>query len=600
MPTPSLRRASAPLFIALLLALLAYLSPVSNANADPHFSLIVSQSLLEHATLKLDGYRVQEPDLFEHYHWQMVQVDGHDYYNYPLTPSLLALPAVGVARIAGADMLDAGQNHFLQNILSATVCALVFLLLFLLIRSYLPYWASLLIASVSMLGSTLISTLATAYWNLGPAVAFVLLILILLARYDSGKAPHPQPYLLGLLLFAAYTTRPSAALLISVVFLYLLLTNRPALIRTAGVALLGFMLFVLFSRLQYGLWLPVYYTTSQWLNPQDGILRALYGVSFSPSRGLFVFSPVFLLALAAPVYWSRLKHRTLYTLCALWLALHIFSVALTRQWHGGYSFGPRLLTDAVPALVLMTAILWHSLRVHLSPARRRLAIACYLIFALPGIFIHTIQGPFNVKAALWNAFPDIDAHPQLLFDWRYPQFLTTLNSFHERRLSFHRAQIAANERQLAPYEWNQTLQPNLQLKRDLWHGWWPNDRGEWWSETAISGVIFAVSGVDSAARYALEIEASSAMPHTVHIVVNGHTVGQFVPGPDTTRAKFVFDGSLIAMHNTARITFVMPELRETPFLTAYAQTFSTNPHQLGLKNAGIRLAPMQPASLPEK
>lgn len=586
------RRRLLPLALALLVALLAYISPVSNANADPHLSLVVSQAIVERHSLQLDAYREAHHDLFTRYHWQTKELNGHLYYNYPLAPSIVALPAVAAARLAGMDMLQTAHNHLLQNALSAAICALIFLLLFLLCRVYLDFWPALLISIVSTLGSTLYSTVATAYWNLGVAVLFILLALLLIARYDAGKASSVRPTLLGALLFCAYFTRPSAAIFIVVVFLYLFIKNRRALLRTAAVAFAGFVAFVLHSRLQYGLWLPVYYTAGQWFNPQ-GLLRPLYGVSFSPSRGLFTFSPFFLLTIGGGLLLGRrMQHALLYWLCLLWLALHLFSVALTPQWHGGFSFGPRLLTDAVPGLALMTAILWRSLAPRLAAPQRRLALVLYLLLGLLAIFVHTVQGTFNTRTALWNAYPNIDSHPQLLFDWRYPQFLTTLHNFHERRLNFYEEQVARGALQLAPYEWGQTLTPTVHDDRFMWAGWWPDDQGDWWVETPVSSLILPISGVDAQRQYTLEIAATAASPRRALISINGHLLGETTFEPILRRETFIFDGSRLAVHNSVRIVITLPELYETPPVEAFAHSFSYNPHEDGLKNAAIRLAPL--------
>lgn len=578
--------------LALLLGLLALVSPVRNTGSDSHFSLIVSQSLLETGTVALDTYRESHPELFERFFWQTIVVDGHTYYNYPLAPTFVALPAVAAARAIGLDMLTVDDNHLLQELLSALAVAVVFCLVFVLLATFVDYKASLGIALVSTLGSTLMSSIATAYWNLDVAVIFLLLVLVLIARVECGKSEDVHPYLLGLLLFAAFFTRPSATIPIVTVFIYLFFKARRSLLPAAATSFLFFVLFVVHSQLTYGQWLPIYYRTSQWFNPV-GILRPLYGVTFSPSRGLFIYSPFFIFVLLSGLWFlRRLKHRMLFVLCALWLTLQVISVALTRQWHGGFSYGPRLLTDALPALVLMTAILWRTLGETLAPRPRRLAITAYLVLGLAGILINSGQGILNVKTALWNAYPNIDEYPELLFDWRYPQFLTTMTRFHERRLSFLEGQIADGELELARYEWGTRLKPTLQATDAIWHGWWPNSAGEWWSETANTTVILSPRTVDAAETYALEIVATSGQMRHMAIDINGRHVGVVQLGPQQSEAQLTFDGPLPLLHNTFRISMTIRELVGLPRWKAIMHLASYEPHQLGVQLSEIRLTPL--------
>lgn len=577
--------------LALLLLFIAAISPVSNAASDPHFSLIVSQSLLERGSLQLDPYRDSHPEHFESFFWQTVTIDGHTYYNYPLAPTVVALPAVAVARMAGLDMLNRGHNELLQNALSALTCALTLILVYVLVSYYVDHRIALLLTVLSTFGSPLVSTGATAYWNLNVAVIFILLALILLVRFER-RSCDIHPYLLGLFLFSAYYARPSAAIFILVVFIYLFVKNRPALLRTAVTSFVLLVLFILHSRLQYGLWLPIYYTTSQWFNPQ-GLFRPLYGVTFSPSRGLFIFSPFFLPAIVGAVWpGGRLQSRLLFWLCALWVTLQLLSVAMTRQWYGGFSYGPRLMTDAVPALVLMSAIFWRDVGPKLRVRAKQLVLLVIVVTGLIAIFINSYQGLFNTKTALWNAYPNIDEHPELLFDWRYPQFLTTLETFHERRLNFHLARIAAGEHELTPYQWGESYTPSLQTDRAIWHGWWPDTSNQWWSETPVTSVILALDGAEPGRLYALEIQAASPQQRHAMVALNGVELGvaHFDAAPQTFR--YTFDGSLIGRHNIARITMEVPELLVMPPWTAITWSDSYEPHKLGLKDAVVRLVPL--------
>ena len=92
-------------------------------------------------------------------------------------------------------------------------------------------------------------------------------------------------------------------------------------------------------------------------------------------------------------------------------------VARNSGWWGGHSFGPRLLTEAVPALVLLTVIVWQALSQKVSWHTRRVFQVSYLALGAAGIWINSVQGLYNYNTARWNSSPDIDRNSAYLVDW---------------------------------------------------------------------------------------------------------------------------------------------------------------------------------------
>jgi hypothetical protein len=63
---------------------------------------------------------------------------------------------------------------------------------------------------------------------------------------------------------------------------------------------------------------------------------------------------------------------------------------------------------------------------------RRSVLALFVAASLLAIFINTYQGLYNPLTAAWNARPNIDEHPELLFDWDHPQWLASKDSLRDR------------------------------------------------------------------------------------------------------------------------------------------------------------------------
>jgi len=108
--------------------------------------------------------------------------------------------------------------------------------------------------------------------------------------------------------------------------------------------------------------LPVGYKYSELYTEQHNVglisltyphAEALWGITFSPFRGLFYVSPVLLLAVLGFWSWWRLgKFRAEWTVC-LWATVSFFLFnSSSVMWQGGFSIGPRYLVPMLPFLAM--------------------------------------------------------------------------------------------------------------------------------------------------------------------------------------------------------------------------------------------------------
>jgi len=96
-------------------------------------------------------------------------------------------------------------------------------------------------------------------------------------------------------------------------------------------------------------------TYEGWITP---VYRGLFGILFSPSKGLLVYSPVFWFSIAGIVGSWRVRRRdqaTTWLLRYLGLGVASFTLVMSKwhAWAGGWSFGPRMLVDITPLLILL-------------------------------------------------------------------------------------------------------------------------------------------------------------------------------------------------------------------------------------------------------
>ena len=346
-----------------------------------------------------------------------------------------------VAEKLGYDVRQFSNEELVQKWLLAATGGILVLLGWVILRVYLSPGVSWILTVVLVWGSELGSTFGSALWNLNITVLLIMAVVWLLARHHAGKATTVSPVLLGFLLSLAFICRPTAAVFVVVTFLYLLIWNRRELWPAAGAALLGLIAFILYNQAVMGLPLPPYYLPQR-LESRTPFVRALWGLLFSPSRGLFVFSPIILYILVLVLIrfkTSKQQSRHIVGLLLLWFAIHLFVIARFDHWWGGSSYGSRLLTDLMPAAVWLTAVVWPRQPVTHNRSQSILFNSVFILLAVFSIYSHLYTGLFNPAAQAWSGgalSPNIDRSPQYLFDWRYPQFLATETQLCQRHGDF--------------------------------------------------------------------------------------------------------------------------------------------------------------------
>jgi len=202
---------------------------------------------------------------------------------------------------------------------------------------------------------------------------------------------------------------------------------RFAVVRSAAAFLAVLAVFCGYSYSQYGSVIPPYYVPGRLQEiPAIGFAESLGLNLISPSRGLIIFNPIALLAVAGIVL--RLRRRSFIgldiVLCASviaqWLVIAKFGST------GGTIFGPRLMLDIVPFLVVLAAptflVLFEPGRAG-RPWLHRLAVVGVAAALIWGLFVNA-TGALLRDSRCWSVVPvSVDAEPARIWDWSDPQFL---------------------------------------------------------------------------------------------------------------------------------------------------------------------------------
>ena len=285
-------------------------------------------------------------------YWIVNARSGHSVSLYPVVLPLLVaplyLPAVGYLHLQGwTDWRLRQVATVMEKLTSSLLAASAAALLYLLLRRRAPPADALLLALAFAFGTNTWMIGSQALWQHGLAELLLVLALLLL----TGPCTSSRAVALGVVCGLLAGNRPPDALLAAALGLYgLRWARRRVAVLVAGAAVpVGLVLG--YNVAAAGSLLGAYA-----LPPRDaffhhGLLNGVAGLLFSPTRGLFVFSPFLFLLPVALRHGLRDRSTRTLTLALGAAALAQVLFYAKADWRAGYSWGPRWLTDLLPFLV---------------------------------------------------------------------------------------------------------------------------------------------------------------------------------------------------------------------------------------------------------
>ncbi len=549
--------------VSLVIFIIVSNSPVNSASGDPRWTLLVSQSLVENKTIKLDkyadikgGYTIKNGNKLG---YAIEKKDGH-YYNYfPLGSSFSSVPFVWFqTQLLNYHMKTISHNNLANKQIVSIISVIIFILLYLIANMYFKSGWSIAIAFTFWLGTSLSSTLGSGLWSHTYAVLYALLSIYLMLKiilHDKNIYWIP----LALSLFMAYLTRPTMSLLSVAVILYLFFNAKKFLaIKTALLTFFFLGIFMLYSLYEFDQVLPSYYMPKRLAS--DAIWTALMANTFSPSRGLFVFSPFLLLFILDFKDSCRIfrDNKTLIIIGG-WILTHLIIISKFPHWSGGWCYGPRFMVDVLPAVYLLYLLLL--LRIYSQGSSlKKILTSLFLMVTIPlSVYLNISQGLYNKYSAdEWNRFPYKTA--EYYFNWNYPQFLHTKKRHESRILDYYISIIETiPTRQRLYFDDDRVIYP----------GWVMQEKVARLSMGKKAKIFFKLKDTDALSGL-LKLRVGTHESQEIRLVINGHfigtqTVDSFLVEPiDSWDADltFSFDPKILFKDKVNVIQFNLPDARK--------------------------------------
>ena len=394
-------------------------SPVKT-SADSRWSIHIAASFIDGQAGRLNAYA---PAIKANANYAIEYHDGNPYGLFPIGTSLISIPLVYIA-----ERLSPGLDAYLSQHIPEAFEGLI-ASLYGAAAGTLFFWAILakfrnaqiagVLTAMFCFGTSMWSVATRALWQHGPLILMLTIAMLLLAH------PRSRPSLiryLGIPLAAAFMIRPTAAIPIGILSLYVVVFYRSSAMWYLAGAALTAAPWITYNVHMFHQLVPAYYFPQR-LGGSMTIGTAMLGNLVSPARGLFVFSPVLLIGGPGFILSQRERDdRGLHWAFASIIVLHWLFVSRFPHWWGGHSFGPRLMSDILPFVTYFAGFSVQAV-LRLRSKRRRIMGAFVLAtLTAVSIIIHA-AGALSWAPQAWAADPvSVDAHPERLWDWSDPPF----------------------------------------------------------------------------------------------------------------------------------------------------------------------------------
>jgi hypothetical protein len=355
-----LGRARRDLRTSLLLGLVSLL--VFNANlrsigsTDTYPARYLPFGIWRYHTVRLDPILSAAQQGNKSTYWIVRGRGGHAVSLYPIViPVIIAplyLPAVVYLHERGWEEWRMEHiSRIMEKLTASLLAATAVALLYLLLRRRAEPPVAILLTLAFAFGTTTWVISSQALWQHGLAELLIVATLYLLTGPCTTRTAVTAGFLCGLIA----CNRPPDSILAAAFGIYGLWWARrlaPLLVASAA---LPMGLVLAYNIGVVGNVIGAYGLSGDATFFRYNLLTGLAGLLFSPTRGLFVFSPFLLFLPCCFALALRDRNTRGLTAAAGIAALLLLLVYAKADWRQGSGWGPRWLTDLLPILVWMLA-----------------------------------------------------------------------------------------------------------------------------------------------------------------------------------------------------------------------------------------------------
>lgn len=304
---------------------------------------------------------------------------------FPVMAGLLSVPVYLIPLLLHLDIT--WDNLIILSHASASlILALSGGFFYLLLKRLIEDKKAVLLTAIYLFATVNFAMVSQSLWQHGAVQLFIILSLLFVIGRDESKVKQsgveiasvtPRKdrmdlFIAGVFLGLAVLSRPTAGILCPFFVLLSIYVRKKEVLDknlTVGgiidaVKLAMLLLIGLLPSILFFIWYNATYFGNianqgyasqiggNWLTPFP---QGFLGLWFSPSKGILVYSSVFIFSLVGFVLSLKngVKKHLEYFIFMSIVITHTLILGAWKHWYGGYSFGYRMASDVIPFLVLL-------------------------------------------------------------------------------------------------------------------------------------------------------------------------------------------------------------------------------------------------------
>jgi hypothetical protein len=391
-----------------VLSFLVYLSNWRTINAgDTQPASLLPIALVLHGSIDLSMF--EQHYRYDPTNWAFFTHIERGYFSrYPLASGVLAVPIYVVPVLLLETIKRPAPDDWIkvavvmEKISGALITSLSVGVFWLLARALgASRICATTLTSAYAFGSEAWAISSQALWMHGPGVLFILLSILLslkLAEVPTAK----RALIVGLCCGITIAIRVNNVLFVGPLLCWILVKDRRSFFWCMVPVLILGTLVAAYNYAMFG------NPTGSYPNGfNEPLLKGLAGLLFSPARGLLIYFPIATFSIAGPFLATRT--RSIYVALSAFVLFSFILAGKWVAWYGGWCYGPRLLTETQPILLLFIIPAWGAI------TSNRLALIAFCFCLGWSVAIQAI-GAF--RQSNWDFEPkDIDWARERLWNW---------------------------------------------------------------------------------------------------------------------------------------------------------------------------------------
>lgn len=318
-------------------------------------------SILQEGDFDLDEYTPRDKEDFV---WFVFIDTGNHYISkYPVLSAILALPIYAIPYFAGVEFTST-LVITLAKVSAAMITTFSAMFLLFIFRKYISEKWSIFLTIAYALGTSSWSISSQDLWQHGASQLFLIITVYLLLK---SKKTDLFYVLIGLSIGLAVAARYLNIIFAALFLIYILYRYRQKIVATILGVILPVSLVAIYQSYYLDKPWQTGYSCGPFINRSVSCIEGWHsnfwdgfgGLLVSPSRGLFVFTPFLIISLLGIwKIWNKKKIENQLDNILLFkyisVGVIIFTIIMSKwwAWYGGYTYGPRMMVDIVPYLML--------------------------------------------------------------------------------------------------------------------------------------------------------------------------------------------------------------------------------------------------------